>query len=137
MTRPDGGDANSIRNVPKTAADHRHAGLMSLDGNRALTHEFRVQHQRLPAGRGHRGPDRELASEETAILDLVADLFHRSQRRTDSEIHVRQRRMLGEMRPHRDGGGVPVLDLHIDIAKSRVKRALVAVHNRLSRFPWL
>ncbi len=110
---------------------------MSLDGHRPLAHEFGVQHQRLPAGRGHRRPDCEIASEEAAILDFMTDLFHRAQRRADAEIHVRQRRMLGEMGPHRDGGGVPVLNFHIDIAESGIKSAFVAVHHGLARRPGL
>src|SRR4051794_18842927 len=82
--------------------------------------EHRVNQRELPGRRGFLRKDSVASSVEAQILRLISRLVYPGQPRSQMKIHVRQKRVLRHMKAHRDGGGIAVSDLDVDVTHRRI-----------------
>ncbi len=130
-------DLDPDRRVAKHDVDHGQAHFMLADGSIALPLEAGVEQGELPGGRGLLGDDAIAAAVKVDVLDDVAGLVDTGEGRTQAEVHVAEKGVLGHTEAHPGSGGIAFADLDVEIAHGRVERAgigiaydLVARHHR-------
>ena len=124
------GDFNGHGHVAEVAADQGEPDILRADTGDGLVLQDGVHQQELPVRACARGEDAVLAAGDVHIAGLVADVFHRRQRRADLEVHVTQIAVLCDMETDADGTGVAFTDLEVDVAHRAVETELAGINNR-------
>ena len=66
------------------------------------------------------------------VAGLIADILDCCARCSDPKIHVRELAVLRDMEAHRDGRGISILQLEVDVAHATEEREFGGVDNRRS-----